>query len=308
MNLPDTQNANFQYAFKKGYRTAQEGKTLSHMPSSIRHDGEMRDYFQQGWNQFQEELALAEEDKESPWKNRLIWLFMSIIAGIGTAKLIIDDIQTKNQQLAEQTSAPSAQINPNQTTAERPSQPTKAHPIIEARASISPEKPNLKTASPQPNSIGLANDNSLSLLNPSARRDLRLNQAEAKAQAHSAHESTEMPIIHSKSVQIVQAILAKNIQNKQPIGIFVKNTTVPKYVRKVYFYTQIKTKKLTTIYHRWIYQHQIMATIPLKIKAQNYRTWSSKRLSSAWQGQWQIEVLNHNHKVIFRRTFNYIEK
>ncbi|MBD3822426.1 MAG: DUF2914 domain-containing protein [Thiotrichales bacterium] len=48
-----------------------------------------------------------------------------------------------------------------------------------------------------------------------------------------------------------------------------------------------------------------MATIPLQINGQNFRTWSSKRLSSAWIGRWDVEILNSQKQPIYRKTFIY---
>lgn len=278
MKLPETQNANHQYAFKKGYRLAQEGKLLSAMPSIVRQDAEMREYFQQGWTQFQEELAQAENNTESPWRNRIAWFFMMILAGIGTASLMVDEIQqTKNQNLQ---TTPLAEKTPIPAST--------AQPIEDQKASLSTEPTAPAT---------------LSLLNEAARKDLLLNQAEEDASK--AKKTDIEPLLNDQSIQILIGQLTSDIKNKSAIDNL--QGVVPKHVRKLYFFTQIEGATGQKVYHRWIYNQQIMATIPLNINASPYRTWSSKRLSSAWQGQWVVEVLNAQQQPIYRQTFRYVQ-
>jgi hypothetical protein len=104
-------------------------------------------------------------------------------------------------------------------------------------------------------------------------------------------------------IKITNAILTSEIIKQQPGTKF--NETVPKYIRELSFYTQIEHAKNQTIRHRWLFNNRILATIPLKINRENDQTWSSKKMSSAWQGTWYIEVLDANQDVIFRKTFIY---
>ncbi|MBD3822427.1 MAG: hypothetical protein IE914_09255 [Thiotrichales bacterium] len=98
MKLPETQNANHLYAFKKGYRLAMEGKSLTLMPSQIKLDSAMKTHFESGWHQYQEDIAEAlENEKESPWRNKAIWMVMAIVAGLATAGVMIHNIQQEKQ-------------------------------------------------------------------------------------------------------------------------------------------------------------------------------------------------------------------
>ena len=292
MKLPETQNANHQYAFKKGYRLAQEGKLLSAMPSAIRYDSEMREYFQQGWQQFQEDIALAEEEQESPWRRRAAWYLMMILAGIGTASLMIDEIEQAKQAKQPDT------LQVTKTEMAAPELPAPKQSLNGASATPESTNPVLQT-----NGQDLANTE-LSLLNDSARQDLILNKAELKQAAEA--KPVEEAVLAPSSIHLRVAQLTSNIKDKKAIDNF-NDVIIPKSVRKLYYFTQVEGAQGETIYHRWRYQNQIMATIPLTIKADVYRTWSSKRMSSAWQGEWTLEVLNAQQQPIHRQTFRYVQ-
>jgi len=93
------------------------------------------------------------------------------------------------------------------------------------------------------------------------------------------------------------------VKGKQATEILTSH--IPKHIRQPYFFTQIKEAKGKTIYHRWLFKNKVMALIPLEINSNLYRTWSSKRMTSAWQGEWTVEILNDQQDVIYRQTFQY---
>ena len=332
MQLPNTTHAAYIYAFKKGYRMAMEGKPLSFMPSEIRRDEQMRQYFQMGWDQFQEALANGEElEEKTPWRTRFAWTFMAIIAGLGTASLMIHQMQPAQapQETASHLPAqPPANSNTEKTreVAKIPSPALSKNETITQKPSIEPKEAQLRLLPPphqaskqtadnattvtkqpsaptqpeiNPQSAPAPQAETLALLNPEARSDLKqLKQQNAQKSAQFAFS----PLVKSP-IHIKQAVLAENVKNRQPIHPL--NSPVPKYIRQVYFFTQIENAKGQTIYHRWIYKNQIMAQVMLKINSPLYRTWSSKRLSSRWAGEWTIEILDADKQPIYRYQFHY---
>lgn len=367
MQLPETTNASHIYAFKKGYRLAMEGKPQSFMPSQIRHDAKMREYFQMGWEQFQQELANgAEEENKAPWRSRMAWLFMAVIAGLGTASLMIAEMQPDKDTTTKAAKAtpPETQITVEQPALETPANPTQS-PSLNAANPVStaplqgPESPkntnnivNAKTTQPPvkvtdstPNSPGNAlrllpadaqtenaknvtvpaqppveqqvatvqprtesqtsskveEASSLRLLSPDARADLK-----ALKEQTAAMENLYAPApLHNSPIKVERAQFTTAIHNKQPVDTLPN--PVPKYIRKVYLFTDITGAKGKTLYHRWIYQSKIMAEVPLKINSNHFRTWSNKHMTSAWKGPWTVEVLDENKQPIARFHFNYIQ-
>ncbi|KUJ75717.1 hypothetical protein AVO42_10520 [Thiomicrospira sp. XS5] len=322
MNLPDTENAHYHYAFKKGYRMAMDGKPMSHMPSSIRRDPALREYFQMGWNQLQEELANGEQDDaRPPWRSRFAWFFMMLLAGIGTASLMVAQINEKKE--AQQAKIDAPEPSPKTTRpGEKPATPSKAPtrgqpqentlassdlglidstkqtvPKTEESPATAPEALENKPEKAAPTGDGL------SLLSPQARQDLAQTRQEVLYNQSEKHVT--LAPVQASDIRVEQAVLAENVSNLTPVQPL--DGLVPKYVRKVFFFTRIDQAAGRTIYHRWVYRDKVLATVPLKITSPRFRTWSSKRLSSAWPGQWHIEVLDDENNVIYRYSFNYIK-
>ena len=342
MNTPETANANHHYAFKKGYRMAMDGKPLSHMPSSIKYDSEMREYFQQGWDQLHEEMAAANEiDAKPPWRNRFAWFLMMMLAGIGTASLMISNMNENkaeqqhriDQSLFQTDKTPSQQsepvslktsISPKEAAPKLPETPSdkiafidESLSLIDPETSLEDVKANKplkldKESIPPENQLlsskeeslqSKSETDSLTLLSEQQRTDLAASQQEKQAVQTAQQQPLEK--ILDSDIVIKTAQFTTEIKNHQPTTTL--SNVVPKYIRNLYFFTQIANAKDLTIYHRWIYQNRVMATVPLKITSPLYRTWSSKRLASAWKGQWHVEVLNQQKNVIARYSFRYIE-
>ena len=166
----------------------------------------------------------------------------------------------------------------------------------EPNSSLAEIKPSNSTEKPTEQSAV----NELSLLTSEQREDLVLNQQELE---QPKLESIQPQALVDSDILIESAILTTGIKNKQASDTL--GTKVPKQIRTLYFFTQLKGAEKQTVYHRWIYKNQEMALIPLQINSNLYRTWSSKRMTSAWQGEWMVEILNANKEVIYRQSFLY---
>lgn len=99
MPVADSENPAHQRAFKTGYRYGLAGKSFSHMPHDIRQNGELREYFAQGMEASQEDLAAQQELLSKPnWRYRLTWIAVMIIGGIATAGVMLQQIAEERQQ------------------------------------------------------------------------------------------------------------------------------------------------------------------------------------------------------------------
>lgn len=317
MKLPETDNAHHHYAFKKGYRLALEGKPQSHMPSQIRQDREMRNYFQMGWEQLQEELKNGEEAQQrTPWRQRFAWYLMVVLAGIGTASLMIS--QKQEAQLQQQQKIDLAQTSvkkPTEAPTENASQKQPGLVVSDTEITadslrLTLDEPNSRTQSKTDTASVVSKpqqaatpQKALSLLTEQQRLDLE--QTRTEQQQKKIAMQVELSPVVSSQIQINRAQLGQSIKDRHIVAPL--DTVVPKYIRQVAFFTEVENAKNQTIYHRWVYQDQVMATVALNIDSAKYRTWSTKQLTSAWEGAWHIDVLDNHKNVIFRHHFRYIQ-
>ncbi len=263
MDIPETDNIHFQHAFKTGYRLALEGKNQANMPSAIRRDLEMRDYFQQGWEQGKQDVAQGlAHNAQTCWKCRFIWGAVMILGGLATAYSIIYSYEKEQSELAQQYQ----------------------------------KKTDLATTQP----IQPAKPIDLSVLSQQERDDLLANLAE---EAQRPKPLPPLTAVVPSNIQIERATLTSAINHQQPIDT-LKNI-VPKYIRTLTFFTQVQTDTEETIYHRWRFNNQYRQTTPFEVNKKHAQVWSTIKMSSAWQGRWDIEIVNSKQDVIYRKTFIY---
>lgn len=72
----------------------------------------------------------------------------------------------------------------------------------------------------------------------------------------------------------------------------------------LYFFTQVKGAEGQTITHRWKYNGEVKAEVPLQIGSSDWRTYSSKELMPGWDGEWTVEVVDANGKVLEEKSVN----
>jgi len=263
MDIPETDNIHFQHAFKTGYRLALEGKNQANMPSAIRRDLEMRDYFQQGWEQGKQDVAQGlAYNAQTCWKCRFIWGAVMILGGIATAYSIIYSYEKEQSELAQQ-----HQKKVDLATTQQPQQ---SEPV------------------------------NLSLLSNQEREDLLANLAE---EAQRPKPLPPLSSIVPSTIQINRAILTSGLNNQQPIDTL--DHVVPKYIRTLTFFSDIQTDNAEIIYHRWRFNDQYLKTTSFEANEKPSQARSSMKMSSAWQGRWDIEILNSTQDVIYRKTFIY---
>ncbi len=101
---------------------------------------------------------------------------------------------------------------------------------------------------------------------------------------------------------IAQAVFAKSVNERTPIEVI---TEADNSLKKVYFFTNIRHLKGDKITHRWSYNGKVKAKISFDIKGNRWRVWSSKNLWHTWTGEWTVEVIDQNEKILLTKTFEY---
>lgn len=73
--------------------------------------------------------------------------------------------------------------------------------------------------------------------------------------------------------------------------------------RRIYFFTELNDIPGQNVYHRWTYQGQSVAELNLPVRAERWRTYSSKRITADRLGQWSIEVLDQQRQLLAAYAF-----
>lgn len=259
-----------QYAFKRGYRAALQKKRLTDMPSSVRQDAELRNLFEQGWQQAHEELqAGIHFNRTGYWRQRIAWIIMTALAGVATAFLIID--------LTEFTPKTASTTLPAETKQNVPE---------------APQASDLPDLSTRP---GAGTSNELSLLS--------LEERDSLSSTHIGHN---YPLIQTQTPTKPYISATAQIKDVHSDQIFSTDEVIPKSTRKLELTIKFKQTPPQAVTLRWLWQRRLIQQQSLELNTPQLT--SQQRMASGWQGEWQVEILDDSASVIYLYSFRYGHK
>ena len=103
---------------------------------------------------------------------------------------------------------------------------------------------------------------------------------------------------------VQRATLTYAINNKEPVAEIVKAVDINhKNPVWLYYFTELKTMKGSTIYHEWLKNGVIVSRQALVISSDTWRTSSRKLLSDSDKGDWTVRVVDKNDRVLNEKNF-----
>jgi hypothetical protein len=99
--------------------------------------------------------------------------------------------------------------------------------------------------------------------------------------------------------------ICTGVQDRQPAGV---DTSFAKDVGQLYCYTKISGDQASAaISHVWYYNDKEVLKVDLNAQAKTWRTWSTKKIQSAWTGKWRVDVLSSDGGVLASAEFTIKE-
>ena len=98
------------------------------------------------------------------------------------------------------------------------------------------------------------------------------------------------------------ATFTSGISNGAPIDYrqgFLSSTPV------VYYYSELLDLKGQTVRHRWSLEGKVMQEVPIQVTSPRQAAWSKSVMQPDWTGDWTVEVVDKDGKVLNRSNFAY---
>lgn len=91
------------------------------------------------------------------------------------------------------------------------------------------------------------------------------------------------------------------VEDRQPVGV---NTEFGSDVGTLFCFTKVSGAAAdSSISHVWYYNDKEMARIKLNVRADAWRTWSSKKIVEDWVGNWRVDVESAAGSVLKSQAF-----
>jgi hypothetical protein len=102
-------------------------------------------------------------------------------------------------------------------------------------------------------------------------------------------------------MEVIEMMICTDIQDRVPVGA---DTLFLKTVGQLYCYTKVTgAGESAKIAHVWYYNDQEMARVELNIRADTWRTWSSKKILEEWTGNWRVDVVSESGEILKSMSF-----
>lgn len=113
--------------------------------------------------------------------------------------------------------------------------------------------------------------------------------------------SAILPAQENPTLTVENIQVCTSVEDRQPVG---SDTSFTNNVQQLFCFTELSSDQdSTSISHVWYYNDKEMANVELSVKAQSWRTWSSKRIVVDWTGQWRVDVLSAAGEVLASKKF-----
>jgi hypothetical protein len=94
----------------------------------------------------------------------------------------------------------------------------------------------------------------------------------------------------TSGLSVTEASIALGLEEYEPVNPGEK---FPADVGRLYCYSRIKgATDSMEIQHRWYWNDDLITTIPLKVKSNNWRTYSIKTIIPGMTGEWMVAIVN----------------
>ncbi len=116
-----------------------------------------------------------------------------------------------------------------------------------------------------------------------------------------AQENEAAQTVMNTVIKIEETAICLDVVDREPVGagdVFSTDIT------KLMCFTRVTgSEENTEIFHNWYFGDKMVASIPLRIGSINWRTYSSKKIIPDHAGEWKVEILSQDEKLLKRIYF-----
>ncbi|MFD2096055.1 DUF2914 domain-containing protein [Corallincola platygyrae] len=127
-------------------------------------------------------------------------------------------------------------------------------------------------------------------------------------------EATKLPKAQDKKLSekisdnIRRDQLALTVDRREPSQLVAAGETLNgSSVVRLFYFNEFADMNGAVVTHFWLHKGKVVAKVPLKIKGDRWRTYSSKYLPVSQSGEWRVEVRDEQNNLLAYQLF-YREK
>ena len=106
-------------------------------------------------------------------------------------------------------------------------------------------------------------------------------------------------------LKVERIVVCTGVEERQPVG---ESDAFADTVGTLYCYTEIRGMgDSTTVSHVWYQGENRRADVKLNVRGYRWRTWSTKAIQQDWTGDWRVDVVSADGKILKSKRFRIID-
>lgn len=106
-------------------------------------------------------------------------------------------------------------------------------------------------------------------------------------------------------LKVERIVVSTAVEERRPVG---ESDTFPDSVGTLFCYTEIRGMgDSTTVSHVWYHGEIRRADVQLNVWGYRWRTWSTKVIQEDWTGEWRVDVVSADGKILKSKRFRIID-
>jgi len=105
--------------------------------------------------------------------------------------------------------------------------------------------------------------------------------------------------------EVNRAVLCTAIADREPVNAV---TNIVAGEQSIFFFNEIINAAGSTLTHRWLYNDVEIASVPLKVDADRWRTWSSKQVWHLLPGVLKVQTVDESGTVLAEQSLTITAK
>ena len=115
----------------------------------------------------------------------------------------------------------------------------------------------------------------------------------------------EPEVVAPSGLRVFRAYVCKGIEQSEPTEAGKSFIPTADGVLRLCCFSEIGgTDRPDTVSHVWYWGEREMARVPLNVKGDRWRTWSTKRIIDEWRGDWRVDIVDPDGFVLKSLTFS----
>ena len=104
--------------------------------------------------------------------------------------------------------------------------------------------------------------------------------------------------------RVVRAMFTTEVVDREPVN---RVLALANDVRRIYFFTELRGMQGQTVYHRWEYNGEVVATMKFEVKGPRWRVFSVRDLDPLALGRWTVVVTDEKGWPLKAAIFEYVD-